>query len=185
MPSGTRPRFENEAKLRNVAAKSRKLLIQHSRVSPDHARVRRGEFGDSDFLLDVFTFVRAADWNALLAIKEELNLRIAENICDSGTSFAFPSQTVYFARDGGADAMQGQATRAEVRQWREERRLPYLEYDFTERAEMADTMAFPPEGSSDDRPNPPRQITPQQTPRGEKCGGLGLLGRRKELAPTA
>jgi MscS family membrane protein len=185
MPSGTRPRFENEAKLRNVAAKSRKLLIQHSKVSPDQPRVRLGEFGDLAFLLGVFAFVRAADWNEFLAIKEDLNLRAAEIFRDLWTSFAVPSQTIYFTRDGSVDAVHGQAMEAEVRQWREERRLPFLEYDFTERAEMADTIAFPPEGSPDYRPNPPRQVTPQQTLSGEKRGWLVLLGRRKELAFTA
>ena len=82
-----------------MAAKIRKLLIQHSKVSPDPARVRLGEFGDSGYVLEVFAFVLAADWGEFLAIKEDLNLRIAEIVRDAGTSVAFPSQTVYFTRD--------------------------------------------------------------------------------------
>ena len=98
--------------LRYVAAKIRKLLIQHSKVSPDPARVRLSEFGNSAYVLEVFAFVMAADWNDFLAIKEDLNLRIAEIVRDSGTSFAFPSQTVYFTRDTGVDAARGEATEA-------------------------------------------------------------------------
>lgn len=142
--------------LRFVAAKIRKLLIQHDKVSPDPARVRLDEFGDSAYLLDVFAFVTAADWNEFLAIKEDLNLRIAEIVRQSGTGFAFPSQTVYYTRDGGIDTARSDATEAEVRQWREENRLPFPDYDFAERAEMADTLPFPPEGSPDHRPSPPR-----------------------------
>ena len=129
--------------LRYVAAKIRKLLIQHSKVSPDPARVRLSEFGDSAYVLEVFAFVMAADWGEFLAIKEDLNLRIAEIVRESGTSFAFPSQTVYFTRDAGVDAARGEATEAEVRQWREEQRLPFPDFDFAERAEMEDTHTLP------------------------------------------
>ncbi len=143
--------------LRYVTAKIRKLLIQHSKVSPDPARVRLDEFGDSAYLLDVFAFVRAVDWNEFLAIKEDLILRIVDIVRQSGSGFAFPSQTVYYTRDGGIDSVRGEESEAEVRRWREERRLPFPDYDFAERAEMADTLPFPPEGSPDHRPPPPRQ----------------------------
>ena len=141
--------------LRYVAAKIRKLLIRHDKVSADPARVRFGEFGSSAYVLDVFAFVRAADWNEFMAIKEDLNLRIVEIVRDSGTSFAFPSQTVYLTRDAGVDAARGAATEAEVRHWREEQRLPFPDYDFAERAEMEDTLPFPPEGSPDPTGPPP------------------------------
>ena len=87
----------------------------------------------------------AADWGEFLAIKEDLNLRIAEIVRELGTSFAFPSQTVYFTRDTGVDVARGEATEAEVRQWREEKRLPFPDFEFGERAEMEDTLPFPPE----------------------------------------
>ena len=173
--------------LRFVAAKVRKLLIQHSKVSPDPARVRFTEFGDSAYVLDVFAFVRAADWNEFMAIKEDLNLRIAEIVRDSGTSFAFPSQTVYFTRDGGVDVARGETVEAEVRHWREEKRLPFPDYDFAERAEMEDTLPFPPEGSPDYRPMPPGKDDAAASLRssGRKTGWTSLFGRRREVPPTA
>jgi MscS family membrane protein len=173
--------------LRFVAAKVRKLLIQHSKVSPDPARVRFTEFGDSAYVLDVFAFVRAADWNEFMAIKEDLNLRISEIVRDSGTSFAFPSQTVYFTRDGGVDVARGETVEAEVRHWREEKRLPFPDYDFAERAEMEDTLPFPPEGSPDYRPMPPGKDDTAASLRspGRKTGWTSLFGRRREVPPTA
>jgi MscS family membrane protein len=168
--------------LRYVAAKIRKLLIQHSRVSPDPARVRFGEFGSSAYVLEVFAFVTAADWNEFLAVKEDLNLRIAEIVRESGTAFAFPSQTVYFGRDPGVDAARAEETEAEVRQWRDEKRLPFPEFDFAERAEMADTLAFPPESSPDYRPAPPPDADGQARGKdgGREPGWPALLRRRKE-----
>ena len=172
--------------LRYVAAKIRKLLIQHSKVSPDPARVRLSSFGDSAYLLDLFAFVRAADWNEFLAIKEDLNLRIAEIVRDAGTSFAFPSQTIYFARDGGVDRARAAATEAEVRHWREDRRLPFPDYDYAEKVEMEDTLPYPPEGSPDYRPAPARAAdTASDRPAQGRPGGWRPLFRRKlERTPS-
>ena len=99
---------------------------------------------------------------------------------NSGTGFAFPSQTVYLTRDHGIDTARGAATEAEVQQWREEKRLPFPEYDFAERAEMAGTMPFPPEGSPDYRPAPPpKPPAPAEAAAGKHHRGLGawLKGR--------
>ncbi len=170
--------------LRYVAARIRKLLIQHDKVLPDPARVRLSAFGDSAFVLEVFAFVRATGWDEFLAIKEDLNLRIAEIVRESGTGFAFPSRTVYFSRDTGVDGARAQAAEGEVRQWREEKRLPFPEFDFAERAEMTDILPFPPEGSPDFRPNPPPTPPPGDAgdPVKRHFSWRKLLGRRKEPA---
>ena len=172
--------------LRYVAAKIRKLLIRHSKVLPDPARVRFSEFGESAFVLEIFALVRCADWNEFLAVKEDLNLRIAEIVRDSGTAFAFPSRTVYFGRDPGVDVARGELTQAEVRQWRAENRLPFPEFDYAERVEMADTLAFPPEGSPDHRPTPPADADAQARGEGSERlqGWPALFRRRKERATT-
>lgn len=144
--------------LRFVAAKIRKLLIQHSKVSPDPARVRFSEFGGSAYVLDIYAFILAADWNDYMAIKEDLNFKIAEIVRDCGTGFAFPSQTIYLARDRGIDPERGRETEDEVAHWRETKRLPFPNYDYAERAEMASTIPFPPPESPDYRPpEPPNQ----------------------------
>ena len=44
--------------LRYVAAKIRKLLIQHNKVLQDPARVRLSAFGDLAFVLEIFALVR-------------------------------------------------------------------------------------------------------------------------------
>ncbi len=76
--------------LRYVVAKIRKLLIQHSKVSPDPARVRLSEIGNSAYVLEMFAFVMAADWGDFLAIKEDLNLRIAEIVRDVRDQLRLP-----------------------------------------------------------------------------------------------
>jgi MscS family membrane protein len=170
--------------LRYVAAKIRKLLIQHSKVLLDPARVRLSAFGDSAFVLEVFAFVRGADWDEFLAVKEDLNLRIAEIVRESGTGFAVPSRTVHYRRDTGLDDARAEEAEAEVRRWREEKRLPFPEFDFAERAEMADTLPYPPEGSPDFQPSRPQIPPPRDS--GDtlkrRLSWPKLLRRRKEPA---
>ncbi|MFO1048171.1 MAG: mechanosensitive ion channel [Geminicoccaceae bacterium] len=169
--------------LRFVSAKIRKLLIQHEKVSPDPARVRFTEFADSSLVLEIFALVRAADWNEFMAVKEDLNLRIAEIVHESGTGFAFPSQTLYLARDGGLDAERSREAEREVAQWREEKRLPFPEFDYAERAEMADTLPFPPPESPDYRPTAPSAGTPAGKRTGAKSSSLWQrLRQRNETA---
>jgi MscS family membrane protein len=170
--------------LRYVAAKIRKLLIQHNKVLLDLARVRLSAFGDSAFVLEVFAFVRGADWDEFLAVKEGLNLRIAEIVRESGTGFAVPSRTVHYRRDTGLDDARAEEAEAEVRRWREEKRLPFPEFDFAERAEMADTLPYPPEGSPDFQPSRPQIPPPRDSGDTQKrrLSWPKLLRRRKEPA---
>ena len=180
-------RYETTAdQLRYVAAKIRKLLIQHSKVLPDPARVRLSEFGASAYVLDVFALVQCADWNEFLAVKEDLNLRIIDIVAESGTGFAFPSQTVYLGRDSGLDQDRGMAAAREVQKWRDERRLPFPEFDFAERAEMAGTIAFPSASSPDYRPTPARQAGDPAAARKPppRNRWAALLRRRAPAAPA-
>ncbi len=47
----------------------------------------------------MFAYVLAPDWPSHLAIQEQLLLRLAEIVQECGTGFAFPSQTMYLAKD--------------------------------------------------------------------------------------
>lgn len=77
------------------------MLDTHDKVSPDPARVRFVDYGSDSLIVELFAYVYAADWNGFLAVKEELNLKMAKVIEDSGSGFAFPSQTVYLSKDSG------------------------------------------------------------------------------------
>ncbi len=57
-------------------------------------------------------------------MSEELFLQVMDIVNESGSGFAFPSQTLYFGRDGGLDSKKTEAAEAQMRQWQEEGRLP-------------------------------------------------------------
>jgi MscS family membrane protein len=48
---------------------------------------------------------------------------------ESGTGFAFPSQTLYFGRNGGLNPERTEKAEAEIRQWRDEGRLRQIAVD--------------------------------------------------------
>lgn len=56
-------------------------------------------FGASSLDMEVFAYVRVGDVNRFLEVQEDLLLRIMDIIERSGTGFAFPSSTMYLARD--------------------------------------------------------------------------------------
>jgi hypothetical protein len=62
--------------------------------------------------------------------------------------FAFPSQTPYFGRDGGLDAVRTKTAEAQVCQWRDEGRLSFPNFCAEEIERIRGS--YPPPGSSEE-----------------------------------
>jgi MscS family membrane protein len=105
--------------LRFVLVELKKLLAGHPMIDPEPARVRFVGFGDSSLDLEVFAYVRTADYNEFLAVREDVLLRIMDVIASAGTSFAFPSQTLYVGSDGRLDERRTREAEAQVARWRD------------------------------------------------------------------
>ena len=133
--------------LRYLLVKIREMLVGHPRIDPDSARARFINFGASSLDIEVYAYVQTRDWAEFLAIREDLLLRIMDIVAQSGTSFAFPSQTLYVARDGGLDAQGALLAEAEVRQWREAGSLPFPNFPPERLEQMRGQVAYPPPGS--------------------------------------
>jgi MscS family membrane protein len=52
-------------------------------------------FGDSSLNIFIYTFTNTANWAKYLTIREDINLQIMKIVEDNGSSFAFPSQSIY------------------------------------------------------------------------------------------
>jgi MscS family membrane protein len=112
-------RYETTSEqLRHVLAQVRTLFCEHPEVEARSVRIRFVKFGGSSLDLEIFAYVLVADYEAYLKIQEELLLRIMDTIEASGTAVAFPSQTMYMAKDPGMDAEKSNAFIAEMRQWK-------------------------------------------------------------------
>jgi len=135
--------------LRFLLAKMREMLLGHPRIDPDPARVRFISFGASSLDLEVFAYAVTRDWNEFLGIQEDVLLRVMDIVEQSGTAFAFPSQTLYFTRDQGLNGGKVQAAEAQVRQWRDESSLPFPNFSPEQMQLRRGSLVYPPPGSTE------------------------------------
>jgi MscS family membrane protein len=113
-------RYETTAdQLTFIVDEIRKALIRHPRVFQDSHRARFAGFGASSLDIEVLAWVLADDFHVFTAIAEELNFAIARIVEQAGTSFAFPSQTLYLGRDAAPGAQRAAEVAAEVAARRE------------------------------------------------------------------
>jgi MscS family membrane protein len=133
--------------LRYLLVRIREMLLGHPRIYPDSVRARFVGFGASSLDIEVFAYVTTTGGAEFLGIREDVYLRVMDIVEQSGTGFAFPSQTLYFARDDGLHAERTEAAEARVHQWREEGRLPFPNFSTEQVRQMRGTVAYPPPGS--------------------------------------
>lgn len=133
--------------LRHVIAGLRGILLAHPKVLPDPLRVRLVGFGAYSIDIEMFAYVDTQDFNEFLAVREDIFLHVMDVIAASGSGFAFPSSTTYFARDGGIDPDKQAAAVAEVQKLREEGRLQFPNNAPEEVESMRGKLDWPPKGS--------------------------------------
>jgi MscS family membrane protein len=132
------------AQLRLLPTRLREMLLAHPKVLGDPLRVRFAGFGAYSLDFEMFAYVRTRDWNDFLAIREDIFLRVAEIVEAVGTSFAFPSQTHYLARDTGTDAASAPAAEAALGGWRSEGAQPFPGLSDVERPRDQKAPEAPP-----------------------------------------
>jgi len=129
--------------LRYLLLRIQELLRNHPRIHPDPARVLLVGFGSSSLDLELFAYVTTSDWGEFLRIRQEVLLHIMDLVEESGTGFAFPSQTLYFARDKGLDLQRTQAAEERARQLRAEGSLPFPEFSWGKKPKGDGAEPFP------------------------------------------
>jgi MscS family membrane protein len=97
--------------MRQVLSQVTQLLRGDQRVERESARIRFIQFAASSLQVEIFAYITTTDYNAFLAIQEELLLRIMDIIAESGTRISLPSQITYLDRDdrSGADGVRSVA----------------------------------------------------------------------------
>jgi MscS family membrane protein len=98
-------RYETSAaSMKAILEGLRARLAADALVDPASVRVNFLAFGSSSLDVDVKALVRTTDVAVYRSAVERLNLDIMEIVQGNGSGFAFPSQTVYLARDGAPQA---------------------------------------------------------------------------------
>ncbi|OPY03976.1 MAG: Low conductance mechanosensitive channel YnaI [Syntrophaceae bacterium PtaB.Bin038] len=141
-------RYETTAdQLRFLLTSIRELLYRHPRVDSSTARARLVAFGASSLDVEIFAQIVETEVAEFLAVQEDLLLRIMDLVAASGSGFAFPSRTLYMAKDGGLDAEKGREAAERVDRWRREGELPFPDHRPVRVSQLEGTLDYPPEGS--------------------------------------
>jgi MscS family membrane protein len=77
----------------------REMLQNHPMIHEDPLFVYFDEFDDSSLSLFFYLFTKTAVWEEYLKIREDINLKIIDIVERNGSSFAFPSQSIYFENE--------------------------------------------------------------------------------------
>ena len=82
-----------------IVREIREMLIKHPRIDKNLTLlVYFDEFGESSLNIFVYTFTDTADWEEYLAIKQDVMFKIMEIVENNGSSFAFPSESIYIEK---------------------------------------------------------------------------------------
>lgn len=134
--------------IRYLLVKLREVLYAHPKVSPDPARVRFIGLGATSINLEVWSYINAAGFDDFIEVREDLLLRLMDVVEKSGTDFAFPSQTLYFAKDQGVSAEKRKEAEEEVRKWQEQNEMQLPGFDPNEIERLKNSIEYPPPGSA-------------------------------------
>jgi MscS family membrane protein len=85
--------------MRAIVAGLRDVLAKDAVVDPASVRVHFLAFGASSLDIDIKATIRTSDAAVYREAVERLNLAFMDVVAAHGSGFAFPSQTVYLARD--------------------------------------------------------------------------------------
>jgi MscS family membrane protein len=139
--------------LRFVLARLRELLYSHPAIVSDSISVRLFNINDYAYMVRMDSRVNSNDFQQYLAIAEDINLRIIDLVNESGTNFAYPSQTIMVEDAAPLDASQKQQVEALVEQWREQDKLPFPQWPDEYVSQVENTLEYPSKGSSGYRRN--------------------------------
>jgi len=93
-------RYEtSREQLERVLVQVSTMLRDHPRVESSTAWIRLAKLADSALELEMQAYVLTREYDDYTAVREDLLLRVMDIIESCGTSLAYPSQTVYLARE--------------------------------------------------------------------------------------
>ena len=85
--------------MKKILKDIKEMLENHPGIAKDQTLlVFFDKFNDSSLDIFIYTFTNTANWIEYMAIKEDINLKIMEIVEKNGSSFAYPSQSIYIEK---------------------------------------------------------------------------------------
>jgi MscS family membrane protein len=83
--------------LKKIVEDIREMLLSHPKVAKDESLlIYFDQFEDSSLSIFCYFFTTTAVWKEYLEIREDINMKIIDIVEKHGSSFAFPSNSIYF-----------------------------------------------------------------------------------------
>ncbi|NOR55146.1 MAG: mechanosensitive ion channel [Sulfurovum sp.] len=84
------------AQMNKIVEEIKYMLHNHELIAQKETLlVNFNSFGDSSLNIFIYTFTSTANWAKYMAIRENIHLEIMKIVEENGSSFAFPSQSIY------------------------------------------------------------------------------------------
>lgn len=133
--------------LRYLLVELRALLYSHPSVLNSSPIVRFKGITADALKVEMTAYIEAVNVDASHEVQEDLLLRILDIIDKSGTGLAYPSQTIYFTRDGGNSEEKTAQAEETVKKWKENGELQLPKFDQKRVDELRGMIQYPEEGS--------------------------------------
>ena len=134
--------------MRWVLVEIKKMLLAHKRIERETVRVRFVNFGAYSLDIELLCYVLTDQMNDFYAVREDILLRVMDIVNNSGTGFAFPSQTLYMGKDDGLNKTRTQQAEREVAAARKKHELLVPAFPDSLKDALQGTLDWPPHGSA-------------------------------------
>lgn len=133
--------------MRYLLVELRSLLFAHPAVLNVTPIVRFTGITADALKVEVTAYIEAVNFETSQEVQEDLLLRMMDIIEQSGTSLAYPSQTLYMARDTSSSIEKSEAVSETVKKWKENNELQLPKFDPKRVEELKDSLKYPGDGS--------------------------------------
>ncbi|WP_253251084.1 mechanosensitive ion channel family protein [Flavobacterium sp. ACN6] len=133
--------------MRYLLVELKSLLYAHPAVLNSSPVVRFTGITTDALKVEITAYIEAVNFEKSQEVQEDLLLRMMDIIESSGTSLAYPSQTLYMARDTTVSIEKAAKVSETVKKWKENNELHIPEFDPKRIEELKGTIKYPDEGS--------------------------------------
>ena len=141
--------------MRYLLVEIKSLLYAHPAVLNSTPIVRFTGITADSLKVEITAYIEAINFETSQEAQEDLLLRMMDIIEKSGTSLAYPSQTLYMARDTPVSCEKSSEITETVKKWKENNELQLPKFDPKRVEELKDSIQYPAKGSF----NPDNQET--------------------------
>lgn len=139
--------------MRYLLVELRTLLYSHPAVLNSPPVVRFTGITADALKVEITAYIEAVTFEISQEVQEDLLLRMMDMIETSGTSLAYPSQTLYMARDTRLSDEKSAAVSETVKKWKENNELQLPKFDPKRVEELKGSIKYPDDGSYNPSPD--------------------------------